>query len=317
MQLELVHLRGVLIAHGLYHTDKLIVHRVSFALRGDAAAEVLLDHGRGAADEVAEVVCEVGIDGADEQLIGEVAVGAEGEGAQQEEAQRIDAEHIRQHVGIDDVALGLGHLAAVNDEPAVAVYALGQGQFHAHEHCRPDDGMEADDLLADDVHVCRPVLVEIVILVVEQSERGAVVEERIDPDVYDVTRIKVHRHAPVEARAGDAEVFKAGLDEVIYHLIDAGRGSEESAALKQLLHGLCVLGETEEVGFLLGVVDLAAAVGASAVFELALSPEAFAGSAVLALVCALVYIALVIHLLEDTLYGLYVIIIGGADEAVV
>ncbi len=177
--------------------------------------------------------------------------------------------------------------------------------------------MEADDLLADDVHVCRPVLVEIVILVVEQSKCGAVVKERVDPDVYDVTRIKVHRHAPVEARAGDAEVFKAGLYEVVYHFIDAGRGSEESAALKQLLHGLCVLGETEEVGFLLGVVDLAAAVGASAVFELALSPEAFAGSAVLALVRALIYIALVIHLLEDALYGLYVIIIGGADEAVV
>ena len=34
MQLELVHLRGVLIAHGLYHTDKLVIHRVGFALRG-------------------------------------------------------------------------------------------------------------------------------------------------------------------------------------------------------------------------------------------------------------------------------------------
>ena len=105
--------------------------------------------------------------------------------------------------------------------------------------------MEADDLLADAVYVCRPVFIEIVILIIEQAERGAVVKERVDPDVYDVTRIKVHRHAPVEARAGDAEVFKAGLDEVIYHLIDAGRGSEEGAALKQLLHGLCVLGETE------------------------------------------------------------------------
>ena len=317
VELELVHLRGVLITHGLYHADKLIVHRVSFALRGDAAAEILLDHGRGAADEVAEVVCKVGIDGADKQLIGEVAVGAEGEGAQQEEAQRIDAEHIRQHIGIDDVALGLGHLAAVNDEPAVAVYALGQGQFHAHEHCRPDDGVEADDLLADDVYVCRPVLVEIVILVVEQSERSAVVEERIDPDVYDVTRIKVHRHAPVEARAGDAEVFKARLDEVVDHLVDARGGLEKVGVLKQVLHAVGVLGKLEEVGLFLGVLDLAAAVGALAVNELALGPEALAGLAVLALVGALVDVAVVVHLLEDLLDGLDMVVIRCADEAVV
>ena len=78
----------------------------------------------------------------------------------------------------------------------MAVHALGQGQLHAHEHCRPDDGVEADDLLADDVYVCRPVFIEIVILIIEQAERGAVVKERVDPDVYDVTRIKIPQARP-------------------------------------------------------------------------------------------------------------------------
>ena len=51
------------------------------------------------------------------------------------------------------------------------------------------------------------------------------------------------------------------------------------------------------------VVDFAAAVGAFAVLELALGPEAFAGRAVHALIRTLVDIALVVHLLEDALDG--------------
>ncbi len=64
-------------------------------------------------------------------------------------------------------------------------------------------------------------------------------------------------------------------------------------------------------------MDGAAAVGAHAVLQLALGPEALAGGAVLALVGALVDVALFVHLLEDALDGGHVIVVGGADEAVV
>ena len=69
--------------------------------------KILLGHGNGTANQVAQVVGQVHIDGAYQQLIGEVAVGAEGEGAQQEEAQGVYAEHLRQDVGVHHVALGL------------------------------------------------------------------------------------------------------------------------------------------------------------------------------------------------------------------
>src|SRR5699024_18888 len=60
-----------------------------------------------------------------------------------------------------------------------------------------------------------------------------------------------------------------------------------------------------------------AAVGALAVLELALRPEGFAGRAVLSLVAALVDVAVFVHLLEDLLYGGHVVVVGGADEAIV
>ena len=84
-----------------------------------------------------------------------------------------------------------------------------------------------------------------------------------------------------------------------------------------MLHLIGVLAQTEEVGLLLGVMNLAAAVGALAVHQLTLGPEAFAGGAVLALIGALVDIAVFVHFLEDLLHGLAVVVVGGADEAVI
>ena len=317
LELELLHLGLVLAAQGGGCRDEIGVELTLGALDGQRAAEILLDHGGCAGDEVAEVVGKIDVDGVDEQLIAEIAVGAEREGTQQEETQRVHAEALGKHIGIDDIALGFAHLAAVHDEPAVAVDVLGQRHAHAHEHRGPDDGVEADDLLADKVDVGGPELIVIVVLFVHEAESGAVVEQRIDPDIDDVAGVEVHRNAPGEARAGNAQILKAGLDEVVHHLVHAAGGLEEICVLEQVLHAVGVLAQLEEVGLLFSVLHLTPAVGALAVHELALGPEALAGLAVFADVLALVDVAVVVHLPEDLLDGLDVVIVGGADEAVV
>ena len=78
-----------------------------------------------------------------------------------------------------------------------------------------------------------------------------------------------------------------------------------------------VLSHLEEVRLFFGAFDFAAAVGAFAVYKLALRPEALARGAVPALVLALVDIALLIELLEDLLHRLHMVLVGGADELVV
>ena len=199
----------------------------------------------------------------------------------------------------------------------MAEHLFGQGLAHAHEHGGPDDGVEADYLLADHVDVCGPVFLLAVAALVHVAESGEVVEEGVHPDVDDVAGVKVHGHAPGEAGAGDAEVLEAGVYEVLYHLVDAAGGLEEGSGEQQLAHPVRVLGEAEEVCLFLGVLDLAAAVGAFAVHELALGPEALAGGAVHAGVLALIDVAVVVHLLEDALDAGDVVIVRGADEAVV
>ena len=288
-------------------------------LNGQIAAKVLVGHGGGAAQQVAEVVGQIHVDAVDEQLIGEVAVRAEREVAQQEVAQRVGAVALGQQIRVNDVALGLGHLAAVQQQPAVAVDVLGQGHIHAHQHRGPDDGVEADDLLADEMHIGRPegLVVAVGVFVVHEAERRRVVEQRVDPDVHDMLGVEVNGDAPLEARAGDAEILQARVNEVVDHLVDAGARQQEVRVDEQVTHAVRVLGQAEEIGLLLGVHNGAAAVGAAAVDELALGPEALAGGAVLADILALVDVALFIHLFEDFLDGGNMVVVGGADEAVI
>ena len=85
-----------------------------------------------------------------------------------------------------------------------------------------------------------------------------------------------------------------------------------------MLHQLVgILAHLEEVGFFLCIHAVPATVGALALHQLAFGPEAFAGSAVLAHIFALVDIALFIHPGEDLLHLGLVLRVGGADKTVI
>ena len=314
----LLHVCFVAVAQSSNHIyQRLVESFIGFLILRKGAVEVLLNHCNGTAYKVAEVIGEVYVDGLDEGLVGEVTVGAEGEGAQQEEAKCVNTELFCENVGIDNVALGLGHLAAVQKEPTVAEDLLGQRHTHAHEHGGPYNGMETNDLLTYEMNVSRPEFIVIIVLVIEKTESGSVIEESVNPNVYNVAGIKIYGNAPGEAGSGNAEVLETGLDEVVDHLVYAGTGLKEIGVLKKILNLVCILGKAEEVCLFLCVLNFTAAVGALAVNQLAFGPEAFAGLAVLALIGSLIDVAVVIHLLEDFLNSGNVIIVGGSDEAIV
>ena len=93
-----------------------------------------------------------------------VAVLAERDFAQEVEAHRVDAELLDQRERIDDVAERLRHLLAFDGQEAVREDALLHGDAGAHQEGRPVDRVEADDVLADDVQVGRPELLELLAL---------------------------------------------------------------------------------------------------------------------------------------------------------
>ena len=177
--------------------------------------------------------------------------------------------------------------------------------------------MEAQNLLAHHVQVCRPELIVVVVGVVAVAQCGDIVAQGVHPHIHGVLGVEGHGDAPLHGGAGHAGVLQALLDEGD-HLVLAALGLDElGVLLVELQQAVGVLAGLEEVGFLVGIVDFAAAVRALAVHQLAVGPEALAGLAVVADVLALVDIALLVELGEDLLAGLHVVVVGGADEAVV
>ena len=69
MELELVHLLLVLIAARARKLFKLVVKGVGLALGRQGAAEILFDHCGRARNEVAQVVCKVGVYRGYKQLV--------------------------------------------------------------------------------------------------------------------------------------------------------------------------------------------------------------------------------------------------------
>ena len=165
-ELEVIHMTGVVCPHLGCQSLQLLVQSLALTACTQMTVEILLSHGSGTGHQIAQHIGKIHIDGVDQQLIGEVAVGAEGEGPQQEETQGIHTEPLAQQIGIHHIATGLTHLLTVEVQPAVTVDLLGQGQVQAHEHSGPDDGMEPDDLLTHEMNIRRPEVVQIIVLVI-------------------------------------------------------------------------------------------------------------------------------------------------------
>ena len=127
---------------------------------GPDAVEVAAGHRQRPVHEVAEVVGQVGVVATHEAGPGDVAVPVEGDLAKHRVAGPVPAERGDHVDRVEEVAAALAHPLALCEEPAVHPDLARQRQAGAHEHGRPVDGVEAVDVLADDVEVGRPPVLE-------------------------------------------------------------------------------------------------------------------------------------------------------------
>ena len=224
---------------------------------------------------------------------------------------------VAQNKGIHHVALGLAHLAAVEHYPPVSEHLFGKRQIQRRKECGPYDGVESHYLLCHHMHVCRPILFEQFLVVARVPKRGDIVEERVQPHVYDVLLIKGHLYAPIKGSARYAQILQARLYEIVQHLLAAGRRRKKIPFRKQFFYHALILAQAEEVTLLARGLHLSAAVGALAVYKLTFRPEGLTGHAVHSLVLALVYVALFIELFEYLLNGFFVIFVRGAYKLIV
>ena len=124
-------------------------------------------------------------------------------------AHGIDAEVTNQIIRINYIALGLGHLALAHQQPWMTEHLLRQRQIQRHQHNRPVDRVETQNILTDQMDIRRPVVLKLfaMIAVAVVAQTGDVVGQRVDPDIHDMLRIKINRYAPGKGSAGNAKIL--------------------------------------------------------------------------------------------------------------
>ena len=198
----------------------------------------------------------------------------------------------------------------------MAVDLLRQRQIEGHQDRGPDDGMEAHDLLADEMDVGGPEFREF-LRVVEEARRRDIIRQRVEPDIDYMLFVAGHGDAPVEGGARDAEVVEALLDEA-HHLVFARRRADEvGIRLDMGQEPVGVVRELEEIRLLRDLFHGAVAIGAAAVLvELELRPVALAGRAVKPRVFPLIDVALGHGATEEFLHHAVMACLAGAQEIV-
>ena len=181
----------------------------------DAALELLEDEARGAAGDVDVLADQVGVDALGEvglrevdvldagvHLGGKVVAEPFGVHAELEVLQRRDAG-----------AAALGHLLAVDGHEAVGVDVIGHAEGLAGkvQHGGPEERVEVDDVLADEVDLLRLFVGEDAfeveaLLVAVVLERGEVADGGVKPDVEVLARSVGNGDAEVRFVAGDVPV---------------------------------------------------------------------------------------------------------------
>ena len=183
-------------------------------------AKILVNHGNCPVEEVPQVIGQLIVDTAHIILGCKGSVRTYWQTAHEVVTERIKTKALHQHFWIDHIALGLGHLAVLHDEPTVSNQAVWQLHIQHHEHDRPVDGVETQNVLAhhmEDCPVPEFVIVGVVFLTVAQGRR--IVEQGVNPDIDDMLGIRWHWHSPGKGSPRYRQILQARLDEVSHDFI--------------------------------------------------------------------------------------------------
>ena len=304
-----------------HHCLQLLIDRLICAAVLHNAVKVLVAHGDGSLYKISKCIGKIRIDALHAQLPGNDAIVLIRHLVKNKITDRIHTEQIGHVIRINDISLRLGHLLSALEKPWMSEDLFRQGLPQCHQENRPVNRVETDDILSDQMKIRRPVLLIQVrgVAVSIVTDPCDIVAQCIEPHIYDMIRIKIHRNAPFEAGAGNAQILKARKKEVVHHLVLAGlRLNELRMRIDMIDQALCILLHAEEIRILILLMHGSAADRALvAVHNLRSSVKCLALRAVHALIRAQINISLIIKLFENLLNLSLMILIRRADEAVI
>ena len=225
---------------------------------GQFSAELLLDEGRTTGRDVDVFADQVGVDA--RRKIIEVEIDVFQAGTQlggEVVTQILGRQVVEPATRINKGAARLGHLLAIDGQKAVRVDGRGQAEAGAAQHRRPEEGVEVENVLADEViqlglAALAPEIVKLELgLRAQVLETCHVADRRIQPHVEILSRGIRNLEAEIRSVARDVPVLEAGGEpfvELVRHfrLYVAGIGDVRKQIAAQLVFEVA---ELEEVMF--------------------------------------------------------------------
>ena len=180
--------------------------------------------------------------------------------------------------------------------------------------------MEADNVLADQMQVCRPVFPVLLCTVsfAVITNTGNVIGQRIQPYIYNMFVVKVYRYPPCKGTSGYTQILQAREKEIVHHLIFTGyRLYKFRMGIDMFNQSIRIFAHLKEIGFLFGRFHFSAAIRAFSVHKLGFCPERLTGCAVKPLISAFVNISLFIQTTEYFLYLLLMCLVCSPDKFII
>ena len=180
--------------------------------------------------------------------------------------------------------------------------------------------METDNILTDQVKICRPQLTELLcaVSVAVISDSCDIVCKSVKPYINNMLRIKIYRNSPFKGSSGNTEILKSRKKEIVHHLVFTGlRLDKLRMCLDVLNKAVCIFTHFEEICLFLSRNTGTSAVRTFAVYKLTLCKKGLTGSTVHSLIMSLVNIALCIHFFEDLLNLFLVVFVCSTNEFVI
>src|SRR5690606_28378901 len=155
-------------------------------------------------------------------------------------AQVLRIQVIQVGAGLDEGAAGFGHLLAVDGDKAMGVDGGRRAKAGAVQHGRPEQGVEINDVLADEVvelglGVGVPVLVEVQVRApaAQVLEAGHVADGGVEPDVEELAGGIGNLEAEVGRVAADIPFLQAGIEPLCQLVGDGGLQGAAAGPLLQ------------------------------------------------------------------------------------
>ena len=180
--------------------------------------------------------------------------------------------------------------------------------------------MEADDILTNQMKICRPelpiLLCTVAVCII--TDTGDIVGQGIQPYIHHMSVIKINGNPPLKGGSGHTQILQSGQKEIVHHLVLSGNRLNEFGMFVDMLNQLIrIFTHTEEISFFLGRLYFSSAVGTLAVHKLAFGPEGLTGSTIQAFISPLINISLLIQAPENLLYLLLMVRIRGTDKLII